>query len=322
MIREIEVSNFQSLRRLKVRLGKFTVITGRTGAGKSGFIRAMKTLAFNASGTSFITHGEKACSVSMAGDDIEMTGIDDDPWQVTITRGSRNSYKVDYSQMGERESETFTKLDRKVPELVTKVMRFAPINFAGQYDRPYLLDSTGSEVARVLGRLTNVTLLYRAAQEANRRRLAVSGELKTRAADLEELQVQAKQYATLGAEREAVVLAEAALERMQKLSAARSALGMLTVDYETAWRRKHSLRDVPEPPSLDRLDRLLAQRQKLRELTGQVDHLAVAARLATDDSIKAVASARAAQSELNDYTAQWGVCPTCGQPVRTHLHRH
>ena len=64
MLTSVEIENFQSLKRLTVKLGRFTVVTGATGSGKSSVFRAMELLAFNARGTSYITRGEKTCQVA------------------------------------------------------------------------------------------------------------------------------------------------------------------------------------------------------------------------------------------------------------------
>lgn len=326
MIREIEVGNYQSLRRMKVRLGKFTVITGPTGTGKSAFIRAVKTLAFNASGTAYISRGEKSCLVAASGDEIERTGMDDDHWKAAIHRGVKNAYDLEVPAPPDEDAggdftkrSTFTKLQGKVPEQVSGVLRLTDLNFAGQLDAPYLLDATGSEVARVLGRLTNVTLLYKAAQEANRRRLASSGQLKIRQADLAALHQQVQGYATMPAEKLAVEVAEQALARMQEAEQKLVRLGMLADAMARALAAQDMLAatTIPEPPSLAHLEEELAARwQRLRFLTGAVDD----ASLALAGKQPWVTSAREqeaqAQRELQAYTDQWGVCDKCGQPVR------
>jgi len=328
MIREIEVTNFQSLKHLQVKLGRFTVITGRTGAGKSGFIRSVKALVFNARGTSYITRGEKQCSVSMTGgeqcihpDDGTVEGCPGcfaDPWQATIRRGTKDQYQLAVGIA----QKTYTKLASKVPEAVSDTLRLGEINFAAQFDKPYLLDSTGGDVARVLGKLTNVTVLFRAAQEANRRRLQVASELRTRQADLASLADQIQQYATLFAEQLAVQAAEASMVDVRMFSQRRDRLGQLVTDHELAWRRLHSLKPVPEPPSLEKLDALNARWQRYRQLAAQRDDLWMALKSQQMNERIAVGEEVACQQELAGYVSQWGICETCGQPVqKKHAHQ-
>lgn len=316
MIRQIEIANFQSLRKLSVRLGRFTAITGPTGSGKSGLIRAVRLVAFNARGTDYITRGEKTCTVSLAGDEIELTGIEDDRWQAVIRRGGKDSYQL---AVGINQK-TYTKLQGKVPDPVTEVLRLGEINFAGQWGQPYLLDSTGSEVARVLGRLTNVTLLYRAAQEANRRRLAAAQLLRTRQSDLAQLEEQAKQYASLPQEGAAVQAAEAALDRMQAASQRRDRLRELTDTHQRMSGVLGSIA-IPAPaPSLARLESLAARRSQFAERCRAADRANLALRAAQAAEADAVAAAESARTELQSYEAQWDICPTCGQPVHRTPH--
>lgn len=317
MINEIEVSNFQSLRKLKVPVGRFTVITGPTGTGKSAFIRAVKALVFNVKGTRDVTRGEKTLSVSMSGEDVGEDG-QPQPWQATIHRGGKDDYQL---AVGINQK-TYTKLAGKVPEPVTQVLKLSDVHFAGQWDQPYLLDTTGSEVARVLGKLTGVTLLLRAAQEANRRRLAAAAELKTRQADLDALGAQIGQYATLPQELAAVEAAEAALGRMQAITLYRNQLAGLISAYEYAAATLDGLRPVPEPPPMDRLEELAARHQRLRQLLAAVDDANLILRAKQSQEWTDAADAEACQRALDEYTAQWGLCPSCGQPVRKGPHEH
>jgi DNA repair exonuclease SbcCD ATPase subunit len=305
------IRNFQSLRKMTVELGRFTVITGPTGTGKSALVRAVRLLAFNASGTSYITRGEKTVVVGMDGDD----------WRIEISRGAKNSYTV--FTPDHQDGQVFTKLQGKVPEQASSLMRLGDVNFSGQFDMPYLLDTTGSEVARVLGKLTNVTLLYKAAQEANRRRLASGQLLKTRQADLAALYEQAQQYATLPAENAAVGAAEAALARLQAVTGQRQRLWDLTSAVARALATRDMLADqaLPEPPSLDQLEALALKRQRLRHLFGQLDTAHMAWVSAGQQVMEEARREDDANKQLAQYTAQWDVCPTCGQPVKKeHAH--
>jgi DNA repair exonuclease SbcCD ATPase subunit len=317
LIREIEISNFQSLRKLRVKLGRFTVITGRTGTGKSAIIRAVELLVSNARGTSYITRGEKTAGVVMKGEDESPEGAF--LWDVAIRRGGQDRYDL---RKGTGKPVTFTKLAGKVPDQVTALLRLGDVHFAGQFDRPYLLDAKGSEVSRVLGKLTNVTLLYRAAQEANRRRLASSALLKGRETDLAALQQQREAYATLPAEEAAVEAAEAAVGRMQVLVMTRERLERLVFILMQAQSVAVLARQkMPEPPSLAALEDMVGQRQRLCSLLAAADAASIQLQFRVSEENIATGEKRKTEQALASYTAQWGVCPTCGQPVlKEHDH--
>jgi exonuclease SbcC len=318
VIREIEISNYQSLRKVRVRLGRFTAITGRTGTGKSALIRAVELLVSNARGTSYITRGEKTAGVVMKGEDEHPDGAI--LWDVAIRRGGQDRYDL---RKGTAKPVTFTKMAGKVPEPVTNLLRLGDVNFAGQFAMPYLLDSKGSEVSRVLGKLTNVTLLYRAAQEANRRRLASNALLKGRETDLAALQQQVEVYATLPAEKVGVEAAEAAIGRMQALVLARERLERLVFVLMQAQSVAVLVRQpVPDPPSLDTLGQLVARRERLRLLLAARDDAGMQLRFRASEENLSAGEERKIQQEFDRYKEQWGVCPTCGQPVRQEQHEH
>ena len=101
---------------------------------------------------------------------------------------------------------------------MTELLELSELNFAAQFDRPFLLDSSGGEIARVLGRLTNVTLLFDAAREANRRRLEVMGDLKRAEANLADLTEAAQRFRGMKERHAAVSEAEEAMERARQLT--------------------------------------------------------------------------------------------------------
>ena len=56
MLERIEVKDYQSLADVDIPFGRFTVIVGPSGNGKSALIRALKALCFNQVGHRFIRH--------------------------------------------------------------------------------------------------------------------------------------------------------------------------------------------------------------------------------------------------------------------------
>jgi DNA repair ATPase RecN len=187
MLSAIEIHNYQSLHHVELTLKPLTVIVGPSSCGKSAFTRALKMLTSNQRGTSFITHGERQTTVKATTE----KGV------VVLKRGDENSYVVIPSDP-EEQQRTFTKLTGQVPEEVTTFLGIPakdPLNYADQFDKPYLLaDTSGGEVARILGALTNVNVIFEGAREANRRRQADATTLKTRQADIAQLTERIAHY--------------------------------------------------------------------------------------------------------------------------------
>jgi DNA repair protein SbcC/Rad50 len=292
-------------------MGRFTVVTGPTGSGKSAVIRAIRLLAFNARGTGYVTRGQKSCKV--ASGDQELA------WAIGIERGSRGSDAYRISRLdgsGEPRVDTFTKLAGGVPDAVTQILQLSELNFAGQFDRPYLLDSSGGEIARVLGRLTNVTLLFDAAREANRRRLEIMGDLKRAEASLASLTEQAQRFRGMRERHEAVSEAEAAWSRTQDTSARLVRLQGLAQRLETAQQyMSRSELELAVVPSAGRLDDLAAKLARVRSLEQALGSSRAAAEDAYARAMVAVQEEEVAHVRLHQVLVDAGQCPTCGQEV-------
>ena len=203
MIENISVQDFQSIESGKVDLGKFTVFTGPSSSGKSAFLRALHGLTRNSFNPSQVRLGQSVTTVSAIVDGRKVEAV----------RGkSKSTYKLD--------DEEYTKAGRAVPEDVEAVLSMPLVadlesSFATQFDKPYLIADPGSTGAKVLGTLTNVSVLHDGMREANRRKLSINAEIKVRKADLEKDNEEVEQYADLTSLEESISKAEDAIIRIQ-----------------------------------------------------------------------------------------------------------
>jgi energy-coupling factor transporter ATP-binding protein EcfA2 len=318
VLNRVEVRNFQSLAHADVKLDWFTVITGPTGSGKSGFLRALELLAFNARGTGYVTAGAKTCTVSAA----------DERMMARITRSTArsvpDSYQLarlvpvpvgGYGWSGVK----YTKLGGQVPPRVTEALGLTPLNFSRQFDAPFLLGLPGTQLAQRLGELTNVSLVLGAAAGANRVRKQLQRQLDEAVARHDKLLEQVQLYAGLGDRRKAVTTAEEALERYllasQRLERLRALTGRLEA-AEAASRAAEAEAARQAPPSLGKLDGLLARRARLRQLTRAVIDADREIALADGEVTRAAAAEVTAEATLHTALAAAGECPVCGQRVR------
>jgi hypothetical protein len=113
-----------------------------------------------------------------------------------------------------------------------------------------------------------------------------------------------------------VVSAETSLAVLTELTARRDRLDYVTryVARALAWR--DSLQPVPEPPSLEKLDDLVARREWFRQLASERDGAQMRLQSAWQQENNTAIAEASCRQELDDYVSQWGVCPTCGQPVK------
>lgn len=315
MLTDLIIEDYQAIRRLRLKLGRLTVVTGPTGSGKSAVLRALRLVAFNARGTSYIRRGAKKCAV--------LTGDQEQGWAVAIHRGGRGSdrYRLSFiPQSGdEPHVDEFTKLAGGVPEEVTAALQLTPLNFASQFDRPYLLDETGSQVARTLGELTNVTLIFEAAREASRRKQGIAADLKRAEARVEELREQARSFAGLPAQRQAVAQAMEYMTRAQALDTRRSRL----IDLSSRVLQERAVASGAQQRfarhaavGTAALEQLQQRYWRLRCVASEWYEAQEAISVAEERRQLAVREETKAHFTLHKLLADAGICPTCGQEVK------
>ena len=162
-LQAVHIKNYQSLEDVCIALEGFTCIVGESDCGKSAFIRAVQGLTNNESGKSFVTYGQRDCQVKAV--------LVDEPVSTVIwTKGYENCYSIDgnlYDRVGSScPEEVFSVL--RVGELsVGNDIKFAP-NFHGQFDIPFLMGRSGGQIAKILGEITNINILFDAARLAKK----------------------------------------------------------------------------------------------------------------------------------------------------------
>lgn len=263
-------------------------------------------------GAGSITRGAKAAAVSVhTGDHI-----------VTLERSATaGMYRV--VRVVDGKEELFTKLSGSVPEAVTQALRIYPVptggtslSFAGQFDRPYLLDSSGAEVARNLSELTNVNTIFEAVRLANRRRSAAATTLKTREKDLVELVQRAGAFRTLPARLAACDHAEEAVEQAARLS---DRVGRLRASVEALAVAEGVLARSSKLPEVPSFEDIQVAHQRLTRFKALLAEHADARRRETRADVD-IAEASTDEAHIHDALHEAlvaaGTCPTCEQPVR------
>ena len=311
MIESIKAVNFQSLQDVEVEFGKFTVIVGASSSGKSALTRAMKAVTSNSLGTDNITKGNKYAAISLKTENATVT--------IERETGGSSAYKV--AKPGSEES-SYLKLNRQVPAEVTEVLGISPstqevssINFAGQFDAPYLLKEGSSSVARILGELTNVSTIFAAVREASRRAKNASGVVNLRKKDQAKLMSQIADYSNVGVQAKAVTSAEQKLEYATQLDAKISRLSELLSTAEQASRALSAIKEIPELPDTTQL---LKAQARLKLFKDTLREVVLARQLIAkqDTSIEEAQSGiLSAEQELHDTLAAAGKCPTCNQEI-------
>lgn len=319
-IEAVGVRRFQSLWECDVELGDLTVIVGPSNSGKSAFGRALRTVARNAQGSNFVTHGQKAAVV---------TALMESGEQISIERGKgASTYRV-ANPVSEQE-EIYAKSGTNVPEDVEKLFGM-PVpedgpdpHFTTQFDGPYLLNASGALASKTIGELTNVTLLAEAAREANRRRQEAQRLAKVRKEDSAKAAAEVREkYGNLAARKAAVEKArghvdtalraagraERLEEQAERATAAKLAVERLEEQADLNWKPDEIAARLEAAESFSRAATVrekLAKEVELRALEIEKQ----------DETIGKIAVAiRAAEERIAAMLKEAGCCPLCLQQI-------
>lgn len=253
MLDHIHVQGFQSLRAVDIDLGRFTVILGESGTGKSAFIRSVLKMVRNdaVSGTS---GGETWSHLppSTANAEVELSV---DAHKVRWVKGRDNKYVVDGAPL--------LKVGKGCPDEVQDVLKMRELSFDGadkyhlnfsqQFDMPFLLDDSGSKVAKILGEITNVNILYAANRQANSMKATATRTLTVRSDDLAAQTELLKEFTTLPAKRqllaEVLALQEALLvkvDRYKQLFSYSTRIARLSELTADSALRLNALQELPQ----------------------------------------------------------------------------
>jgi energy-coupling factor transporter ATP-binding protein EcfA2 len=360
MLTRLAITDFQSHSNTSLELGPFTVVVGPSSSGKSAIARALRLLVSNASGTAYVRHGARKTRVSaafamFAGDPI------DAQLHVAIERGpSLSRFEL---TIPDQDVIEFTKCGKTVPEMILDAHDLSQDELwvAGQFDRPFLLDETGSAIARTLGDLTNVSMIFAAVRECNRRASGAKAKHTDRKSTLDQVRTRLLSYSDLPVKVSACDAAEQALERASDFSQRRALLQALVLDAENSYSRllnaRAELRAVPDassllraesrrsrlaealrtvedavarraairqvnPPEVGALLALSERRTMLRTLLTEVVKSELSRRQAVERAATAGAAAEEARDRLSGALTQAGMCPVCGAaPEHARLDR-
>lgn len=158
----IRIQNFQCHERLALRFREnVTVLVGKTDAGKSAIIRALRWVLTNKpQGEAHVREGADYCRVQIKlGDKV-----------ITRERGkSLNAYTMD--------DEEFKSFSSNVPDTILHHSRVSDINFQGQHDAPFWFTLSPGEVGKQLNAIVDLEVIDNIVTATKRRVLAIKSKL-------------------------------------------------------------------------------------------------------------------------------------------------
>jgi DNA repair ATPase RecN len=297
MISRLEVKNFQALKNVTVDLGRFTVVVGDSNCGKSALTRSIQALASNIRGSSFVTHGESVASVTAVLDaDI-----------VTLEKGDAHGV---YRTVAGSEEMEYTKLGGEVPSAVSELLGLDTINFAAQHDTPFLLKDSGATVARILGDLTNVSTVFEAVREANRRRSSLMAEIRTRQNDNKVLAERINTGKSLVGRKDSLVEAEEFLLQIESVSNQ-----ILDLERLINGASYEGVVDQVENVDIQEIENALNDYRGLKALLLSVVGSKEKQDIYAEDLKRASEKYDKVHSEFEESLKEANECPLCGQSL-------
>lgn len=219
LLLKLKLKNFQSHKDSTLDIEPFTVIVGHSSSGKSAVVRAFKTILYNIPSKSFIRSGTKKLEI-----ELEL----DDESRITYVRDSSVSYSIgngpELKAVGRDQLPQIADMGFQPIDIEKK--KYYP-QLSQQWDSPFLISFTDSEVSRLLSALSQAGKIKSAKTRMLKDNHEMQNTLSIRQIDREALQTklvglgdlegQEKRLAGLLESRNKVLEAQKKLERVLAL---------------------------------------------------------------------------------------------------------
>lgn len=282
MLDKVVVNDFQSVEKAELELGQITTIVGPSSSGKSAMLRALYLLFRNMSSVPVRAQSKSSKTTVSA-------QVDDK--NIFVERGkSLSTYKINdlaYAKAG-------VTVPDKVKEVLNLYSASPDLHFAFQFDKPYLLDETGSTVSTTLGTLTQASTLRGAAKEGNRRALEAKRLLTTRQSDVADLKERLEtEFSDVDQMQERLDKAERLYDDAVRLSKSLEETARVLTQAQQAKAATEALESVPVKDASTQIEQSDVLLSDLRELELSVEMLKSA-----HASVRDVPQTRNARAEI------------------------
>lgn len=325
MITHVRIQDFQGIEDIEFECGPITVITGESDTGKSSIVRAIYAAAFNSYPRGHVRAGAKTSKI----------GIDlEDPISIQAEKGEGvNVYKLfDGAEV------KWERVGTEVPEAITGVLEFRQLelddgtrftpNIQRQFDPPFLLTESPSKVAKVLGTLTNISILYGAVKVANawerrsNNRIEAQHEVAARATEKITPLAQRVEIDQLALDllMGDVRLAQTLTQNAQVLEGSMVRMMAAQEQYQLA-QGVLAMMDA-SLPDLSRADELVPRLQGLTALATNIEVAEADHKQAKVVLAELTQMGRTRAKSLRKWEAAHPMCPMCGNVTKGYHGEH
>lgn len=171
MIQSIYLRNFESHRNTKLEFGPgINIIEGASDKGKSSIIRGLYWIKDNKPpGPPMISFWNR----DSKNNPKKHTFV-----EIVLSNGSTIRRELSSNLKGYMINDTrLEAIGQTIPEEVTKVLRLSEVNVQYQFDRPFLLDDSPSEVARFFNKTIRLDVIDRVQSKAEKMRKDINRDI-------------------------------------------------------------------------------------------------------------------------------------------------
>ena len=293
MIKAIELTNFESHKHSEFVFSPYiNIITGQSNHGKSSVIRGLYWVKDNKpSGNSMVSFWNR-----------DAKGLPKDRTSVEITADSsiisREKGK-DFNGYRIKSKEGIKKLEavgQNVPEEVTERLNLSDTNIQYQFDRPFLLDESSAEVARIFNRVVHLDSIDKVQAKAEQLRKQTNSEIAQAKESVKVLNTQIESLQWIDEAEKLVTEYEAVEQEITDIKNTYNSLTTLFLEYNKQkrvlerWEKLKAVKDtVYEIDNLsDTIAAVTAEYRKLKSLYSDRNRLYET--LQTSEKIAAQAS--------------------------------
>jgi exonuclease SbcC len=187
-IKSVTIKNFQSHKKSVFNLHHgVNAIVGLSDCGKSAVLRSLGWVIRNKS--------EDRSFRSNWGGKTDVEIVFADGQEVSRTQEKHNCYYLVDSK--NNVDEEYTAFKTAIPEDITAALNMDSINIQSQFDRPFLLDESAGDVAKILNDIANLSDIDESISNIRKLVLANSRELSNSQAMIQDLETQLESFTYL-----------------------------------------------------------------------------------------------------------------------------
>jgi len=230
MIESLEIKNFKSHRKSVMAFSSgVNAIIGSPNHGKTNVIRALLWLFNNRplSGDILFNRLENGV-VEVIGKLSDVPELISLKKEIITSKDGKSKEVLDacYS-IGERE---FRGMNKSVPDVIRQAFNVTELHVQEQFDQPYLVNSTGGEVAKTINRITRQEFADQLEGNLTKKVYLINKEIKALKEGAELLELELGQYDGLDAVEAVLMEAEKCGTEIEKLKAERDNLSRIISD--------------------------------------------------------------------------------------------